>query len=163
VQPPTSVAPHADGRPAEAGFTLLEVVSVLAILAMVAGLALAAIPRATSRPRLESYAVAIAALLKADRNAALRDGSAIATHVDAATRTISSGATGRQVRVPDDVAVNALLTVRCDRQGAASTIRFFASGVSCGGVIGLRRADFGYDIRVNWLTGGVEIAPFHRT
>ena len=34
-----------------------------------------------------------------------------------------------------------------------STIRFFASGMSCGGAIALTRLGVGYEIRVNWLTG----------
>ncbi|MGB6238603.1 MAG: type II secretion system protein GspH, partial [Bradyrhizobium sp.] len=40
---------------------------------------------------------------------------------------------------------------------ALSTIRFFASGMSCGGAVALTRADVGYEVRVNWLTGRVEI------
>jgi general secretion pathway protein H len=38
-----------------------------------------------------------------------------------------------------------------------STISFFASGMSCGGTIALTRLDAGYEIRVNWLTGRIEI------
>jgi general secretion pathway protein H len=33
--------------------------------------------------------------------------------------------------------------------------------MSCGGAIALTRLDFGYEIRVNWLTGGVEIVPLN--
>ena len=60
-------------RWAESGFTLLETVCVLAIIAMLAAIALPAIPRATSRTALEAYALQTAALLKGDRNAAIRD------------------------------------------------------------------------------------------
>jgi general secretion pathway protein H len=31
--------------------------------------------------------------------------------------------------------------------------------MSCGGVIALTRLGVGYQIRVNWLTGGVEVVP----
>src|ERR1700684_4646175 len=54
------------------GYILLEIVCVLAIIGLLAAIILPAIPRATSRARLEGYAVETAALLKADRNAALR-------------------------------------------------------------------------------------------
>jgi general secretion pathway protein H len=67
------------------------------------------------------------------------------------------------VRVPNDVEIDTLLTARCMRTSSGSAIRFFSSGMSCGGVIALTRAGVGYEIRVNWLTGGVEIAPFNRT
>jgi prepilin-type N-terminal cleavage/methylation domain-containing protein len=61
--------PRAD---AEAGFTLIEVVCVLAIVELLAALVLPAIPRATSQERLAGYAIEVAALLKGDRNAAIR-------------------------------------------------------------------------------------------
>ena len=54
------------------GYILLEIVCVLAIIGLLAAIILPAIPRATSRARLEGYAVATAAVLKADRVAALR-------------------------------------------------------------------------------------------
>ena len=57
--------------------------------------------------------------------------------------------------------------MRCWRRAAISapagpTIRFFASGMSCGGTIALTRLGVGYEVRVNWLTGGVEIVPLDR-
>ena len=50
---------------AQAGFTLIEVVCVLAIIGLLAALVLPAIPRGTSQERLAGYAVEVAALLKA--------------------------------------------------------------------------------------------------
>src|SRR5262245_43669491 len=152
-----------DARSAgEDGFTLLEIVCILAILAILSAILLPAFPRGTSRARLESYAVEAAGLLKADRNAALRRRVQVATQIDPVGRTIRSGATGRVVRVPDDVGFDAVLATRCNQRAAGPTIRFFASGMSCGGVIALTRLGTGYEIRVNWLTGGVEVAPLNR-
>jgi general secretion pathway protein H len=133
------------------------VVCVLAIVAMLAAVLLPRMPRGTSRPRLEAYAVETASLLKADRNAAIRRRVQIATEVNAASRLVRSGATGGMVRVPDDVAFDAILPERCNQRPAFSTISFFASGMSCGGAIKLTRLGVGYEVRVNWLTGGVEI------
>jgi general secretion pathway protein H len=147
---------------AEAGFTLLEMVCVLAIVAILAAIVIPALPRGTSRARLESYAVEAAAMLKADRHAAIRNRTQITTEVDAPLRTIRSGATGRVIRVPDDVAFDALLAARCNQRPAGPTIQFFASGMSCGGSIALTRLGVGYEIRINWLTGGVEVVPSER-
>jgi general secretion pathway protein H len=141
------------------GFTLLEIICVIAIIAGLAAIALPAFPRETSRSRLEGYAVEAAALLTADHNAARRRHSDVVTAVDAPLRTIRSGASGRVVRLPSDVTVEAMLAARCNNAPAGSAIRHFASGMSCGGVISLTRSGVGFQVRVNWLTGGVEVVP----
>lgn len=140
-----------------AGFTLIEVVCVLAIIALVACLILPAIPRATSRPRLEAYALEVAALLTADRNAAIRRRLEVATVLDAGAHAIRSGASPDYVQLPRDVALDALLAETCNGRKAGATIDFFPSGMSCGGAVQLRRGATGYQVRVNWLTGGTEI------
>ncbi|MGX1321677.1 general secretion pathway protein H [Bradyrhizobium sp. USDA 377] len=144
---------------AEAGFTLLEMVCVLAIVAMLAAILLPRMPTATSRPRLEAYAVEVAALLKADRNAAVSRYGAVSAVVDARARTVRSGSSAWIVQVPQDVVFDALLPQRCNGRPALSTISFFASGMSCGGTIRLTRFGSAIEVRVNWLTGGVEIVP----
>ena len=154
---PTSRAGSTDGRAGERGIVLIEIVCVLAIIALLAAIILPAIPRATSGARLEAYAVEVAGLITQDRNAAVRRRTQVVTHVDAPARLIVSGATGRELRLPADVAVDALLAARCGDRPSGGTIRFFPSGSSCGGVIALRRPGTGYQVRVNWLTGGVEV------
>jgi general secretion pathway protein H len=141
----------------ERGFTLLEMVCVLAVIAMMAAVLLPLIPRQTSRSRLQAYAVEAATLLKADRNAAIRRQADVTTLVDAATRSIRSGATAGIINIPDDVQFDALLPQTCRQHAALSTINFFANGTSCGGTIALTRLDAGYEVRVNWLTGRIEI------
>jgi general secretion pathway protein H len=127
------------------------------MVGLLAAILLPRVPMATSRPRLEAYAVEVAAVLKADRNKAMQQRGAVATLVDARQRTVSSGAGDRVVRVADDVAFDALLPVRCNGRAALSTISFFATGMSCGGAIRLTRFGSGFEVRVNWLTGGVDI------
>jgi general secretion pathway protein H len=141
------------------GFTLLEMVCVLAIIALLAAVLLPFIPHETSRSRLQAYALQIAALLKIDRNAAIRRQTSVATLVDAEARAIRSGTSRAVVVIPDDVRFDALLPETCRRQAALSTISFFANGTSCGGAIALTRFDVGYEIRVNWLTGRIEVTP----
>ena len=141
-----------------AGFTLLEIVAVVAIVAMLAAILLPLVPRATSRQRLAAFAVEAAALLKADRTAAVRRSSQINAQIDAPGRMIRSGATGRVLQIPADVSFQALLPLTCNERPAHSTISFFATGMSCGGTIVLSRLGVGFEVRVNWLTGGIEVA-----
>ena len=144
-------------RPSERGFTLLEMVCVLALIALMAAVLLPFMPRHTSRSRLQAYVLQTAALLKEDHNAAIRRGTGVATLVDTRSRVIRSGANTEVVRIPDDVDFEALLPRTCNRREALSTIRFFANGMSCGGAVTLTRADVGYEVRVNWLTGRIDI------
>lgn len=142
---------------AEEGFTLLEMVCIIAVIAMMAAVLLPNIPHNTSRPRLEAYAVETASLLKADRTAAIRQRAQVATQINAGARSLRSGSTGRILRVPDDVVFEALLPSRCNGRPALSAISFFPNGISCGGTVTLSRLGTRYEIRVNWLTGGIEI------
>ncbi len=141
----------------KAGFTLIEVACVLAVVALAASLALPALPRGTSSARLEGYALQVAALLKSDRLAALRRGVSVATRLDAEAKTVRSGASDAIVALPADVAFDALLAERCGDRRVGSTIDFFPSGESCGGTIAIARRGLEFQVRVNWLTGAVEI------
>jgi general secretion pathway protein H len=143
----------------QAGFTLLEMVCAIALIAIVAAVLLPIAPRNTSRARLQAYALETATLLKSDRNAAIRAGADVSTLVDAPSRAIRSGATSQTIRIPDDVRFDALLPRTCQQRAVLSTISFLADGMSCGGTITLARLDMAYEIRVNWLTGRIEIVP----
>jgi general secretion pathway protein H len=155
----TLPAARAEQREGEEGFALIEILCVLAIIGLLAAIILPAIPRATTRAKLESYAVETAALLKADRNTALRRQIQVVTLIDAPSRSIRSGVTGRVIRLPNDVALDAILASRCADRNAGGSIDFFPTGMSCGGTIALTRPGMGFQVRVNWLTGGVDIVP----
>jgi general secretion pathway protein H len=143
----------------DGGFTLLELLCVMAMLAIMAAIVLPMTPRTTSRARLEAYALQTATLLKIDRNAALRRHSVVTTQVDAPSRRVQSGATGRILDMPRDVIVETVLAARCSGHLAVSSIWFNPTGTSWGGIIALTRAGVGYQVRVNWLTGGIDVVP----
>ncbi|CAL79980.1 putative General secretion pathway protein H, GspH [Bradyrhizobium sp. ORS 278] len=143
-----------DGR--QRGFTLLEMVCVLAIIAMLASVALPYLPRQTSRPRLQAYALQAVTLLKSDRAASMRSGMRIDTQIDTSRRLIRAG-TGPALKLPDDVAFQATLPRSCQQRPVRATISFFPDGLSCGGAITMSRADLSLEIRVNWLTGHIDI------
>jgi general secretion pathway protein H len=159
VPRPTSSVER-DRLPAsERGFALIEILCALAIIALLSAIMLPALPRATSRTKLEGFALETAALLKEDRSIAVRRQVRITTQVDAAARSIRSGASGRTIRIPADVSMDAKLASRCADRLVGRSIDFFPSGMSCGGTIALTRPGTALEIRVNWLTGIIEIVP----
>src|ERR1044072_1396185 len=103
----TSRAGSVDGTGATDGFTLIEVVAVVAIVAILAAIVIPALPRGPSRPRLKAYAIEPAAMLKFDRDSAIRNRVQIATDIDAPARVMRSGARGRTSRLPYDGRVDA--------------------------------------------------------
>jgi general secretion pathway protein H len=139
------------------GFTLIEMVCVLAIMALMAALVFPAIQPGTTPAEVDAYAMRIASLLKADRYAAMRSGSPVATLLNAHAKTVKSGAGSGWVQLPAGIGFDAVLAKRCSGVNTSSGIAFFPSGMSCGGVIALARPGLSVEIRVNWLTGGVEI------
>ncbi len=147
----------------EDGFTLIEVVCVLAIVALLAAIALPGAPRATTAQGLRGYAVEIAAMLKADRIAAIRQHAFVSTAFSATSHTVRSGSDARVLQLPADVGFDAMLAERCNGRAAGRTVDFFPSGLSCGGEIALTRPGAAYQIHVNWLTGGVEIVASEKS
>lgn len=139
------------------GFTLIETVCAMAIVGMLAAVLLPNVPFHSSRPRLKAYAVQVASLLKADRDAAIASRTVIATSIDAPSRAMRSGATGEILRVPGDVRLDSVLPSRCNNRMVGGEIDFFPSGMSCGGAIVLSRRDVAFEIEVNWLTGRIDV------
>ena len=146
----------------EAGFTLIEMVAVIAIIALVAALALPGIPRSTSRPMLEGYALQIAALLKADRVAAVRRRVRVDTELSTADRSVTSGSGAGRLQLPADVAFNALVSETCEGRTNGSVVAFLPNGMSCGGTVALARPGAAYSIRANWFTGSVDVVAADR-
>lgn len=159
AQLPISRLPRASAPQAIRGFALIELLCVLAIIGLLAAIMLPGIPRATTRTKLEGFAVQTAALLKEDRNAAVARQARVTTRVESASRSIKSGASGRTIRIPPDVVMEATLASRCANRVAGNSIDFFPSGMSCGGTVFLSRPGIGLEVRVNWFTGAVEIVP----
>jgi general secretion pathway protein H len=115
------------------------------------------IARAPGPAELRTTAQEIAALLRSDRNAALRHGTEVVSRIDPTQRTVTSGASGSGLRVPNGIEI-AFVQSSLEMRGSSGGIRFLPGGGSSGGVLSLKRGATGYDISVNWLTGGVLVA-----
>jgi general secretion pathway protein H len=144
-------------RRAEQGFALYELILVLAILAMVAGVIY---PRAVRDPgpaEIRAAAENIAAILRSDRNAALRQRHAVVSRIDVESGTVRAGAGDGIVKIPGGVKLEFVQSSRELGGADGGGIRFRPNGRSSGGVLTLARGDFAYRISVNWLTAGVRV------
>jgi general secretion pathway protein H len=145
-------------RPAsQAGVILLDVVLTLAIFGIIALLVLPSLPRGTSPSRQGAYAAQIAAVMKNDRTAAARQGREIATRVDVTNRIVASGATETRIALPSDVTLDVIASELCADQPGRFAIRFSPDGRSCGAIVHVVKGELDWRVRVNWLTGLIDI------
>ena len=147
----------------QAGVILLDMVLAMAVFALLALLVLPMLPRGTTGSRVGAYAAEIAALLKIDRSAAARSGREVATSVDVASRRIASGSSRRTVTLPDDVTVDVVASTLCTAAPGRFAIVFAPDGRSCGAVIRLVKGERDWRIRINWLTGFINVVAPDRS
>jgi general secretion pathway protein H len=139
-----------------AGFTLIEVVAVMLIIALVASLAVTNMP-GTGRAGLRALTLQTASLLRRERLGAILTGRDREVSLDG-ERRILVGDGGDIVALPRDIALD-ILGVDALWSGRQAVVRFHPDGASTGAVMKLSREKAGYEIRVNWYTGGIAIGP----
>jgi len=158
---PLRPRPHA----ASAGFTLIEVLVVLALMATAFALFAGALLGALPGQQLRAATGLLAAEMRATRARALATGIDQSFFVDTEAREWRSGASdaGHGLRGAArrsgrlDAALTLGATVAREEQPGpgVAAIRFFADGSSTGGRIVVRHGAAAWHVDVNWLTGAV--------
>ena len=136
-----------------AGFTLIEMMAVMLIIAMLASLVVAMVP-GTGRGKLKALTLQTAALLRRERLAAVLTGQSRRVSLDGNTRMIvgPSGA----VAIPRDVMVD---VVGVDElwSGRRALVQFEPDGASTGAVLKFSWENVRYEVDVNWYNGRVAV------
>jgi general secretion pathway protein H len=145
------------------GIILLDLVIAMALLSLLLLMVLPYIAPGTSPSRLGAYAADVAAVLKIDRSAAARSGREVATRVDLTNKNIASGSSARKVSLPDDVTLDLVASDACRLPEGQFAIIFAADGRSCGAVLSLATQALIWRIRINWLTGFIDVVPPQRS
>ena len=136
----------------DAGFTLLELLIVLAILALAMSVALPMI-RPSSTLQLQATTRDILRALQLTRTAAIVRRSEMAVYIDTDRRQIESPVIQIQPFGPD-IAMELKVAEPERTSRFRGGFRFFPDGSSTGGDVSLSSGNQKTKICVNWLTGG---------
>ena len=148
-------------RTAPPGFSLLEMMLVLVLLAAATLLAMGAFGGGLRGMQLRSAAKDLAAQMRFARAVAISSGQAQDVRIDPASRSWR-GANGRSGSLPDAdrvVFTGASSTQFAEQaeDDAAGVVRFFPDGAATGGRVRLLANGGGWDVDVAWLTGEVRL------
>ena len=137
-----------------AGFSLLELLVVLAIVVLAASLALPRLTGPSEGARLQTAVRDLMAALRLTRAAAITQNREMALVVDLDRRSLQSPVVAPQ-RFADDIASQMTIAEAERATASRGAFRFFPDGSSTGGDIRLRLGGREMRICVHWLTGQV--------
>lgn len=144
------------GARARRGFSLLEVLVVVSLIAIASLLAVGILGNGLERMQLRSAAKEVAANLRFTRAHALATGRPQRFAIDPAARTWQAPRE-RSGRIPDRFEVVFTGAREAQARSDEGVIVFFDDGASTGGRVRLEAGSATWDIDVAWLTGEVRI------
>jgi general secretion pathway protein H len=139
-----------------AGFTLLEMLVVVTLLALVAVVIVPPLARPSDNFRLQSTARDVVGALRLTRGAAILRGTEMTVVIDVDKRTVESPVMPQKTFFPEVVAQ--LRVAEPERIAPArGGFRFFPDGSSTGGDVALTLRDKKVSLCVNWMTGLAQV------
>jgi general secretion pathway protein H len=135
-----------------AGFTLVEMLVVLAIVGFIAAVALPALTTPSDGVRLRAVASEVLSALRLTRAGAITRHAEMALVLDLEAHTLQSPVVPAK-RFGSDITAEMVIAEPERATPARGAFRFFPDGSSTGGDIRLRLAGREARICVSWLTG----------
>ena len=136
---------------AEAGFTLLELLVVLVIVALAATAVMSIGRSSLESARVRSFLIEAEAMFRDARTTAISTHAQTAVMIDSKARRLSMSDGSRMLELPKGVTLDAKVAV--PKEGGLPSVRFFPSGASSGGQLTFNFRGRNYALRINWLTG----------
>lgn len=146
----------AGGKRRDAGFSLLEMMIALAILALASTIAGVAFSRSSVGFRFDAAAQELALSLREAQARALRSGRDVALTIDVDKRSYRLQA-DPTVELPSEAELRVVSAGEA-MAGRQPAIIFSPEGGSTGGSITMRLQDRSAVITIDWLTGAVTLA-----
>lgn len=139
------------------GFTLLELMLVLAIVALATLLGAGAIGRGMEGLRLRSAVDGIAAQLRFTRAQAIATGEPQRFAIDPAAHAWEAPK-GRHGELPERAAIAFIGAREVQPSEGIGAIVFFPDGAATGGRVRLQQGAAAWQVDVAWLTGQVAVS-----
>jgi len=139
-----------------AGFTLVEMMVVLALITVFAAISLPYTSVAGDRTRLLSTARLVAARFESVRAAAIDQNKPMSLAIDPKSRRITDSQNAQTETIPNDFALT-IISAQDEAIDGKATFGFFADGGSTGGKVILTKGNRSASINLNWLTGAVMV------
>jgi len=136
----------------DAGFTLLELLVVLAIVGMVGVLTMPTLAPPSDALRLQAAAGEIIQTFRRARSSAIARNTDVAVTIDVDKHTVHWPA-GQLLRVDRDITAQLKVAEPEPSAPARGSFRFFADGSSTGGNVTLKLKHKETHICVDWLSG----------
>jgi general secretion pathway protein H len=136
----------------EDGFTLAEMLVVLAVLAIVLAFSLPMVPGSGTQQKLQATAREITSLMSSARSKAIKTGNPTDVVFDRDKKTWATADNGRVVHVGGNIGVEAVTAAHLI-SGQFIRYRFFPDGGSSGGEVQLSAQDAKATFQLNWLNG----------
>jgi general secretion pathway protein H len=139
------------------GYTLVEMILVLGVLALVLSTTLSLNLRGSEARKLQEQARQILMMLKAARTEAIVRNAETGVEADLSTSVLRIRGKSEQLVIDKTLRLT-LLTAQQEAMGDKGSIRFFPNGTSTGGVVMLQSAERSAAVRVDWLTAKISLS-----
>lgn len=138
----------------QAGFTLIEVIVVMVMIAVLAGMVATGMTDSLRKAKIRSVSKNLVSAMRYTR------GQAVVKHEQ---KTISFNVEDKTyqaprkkvVHIPDEIEINVYTADSEVADESEGSIRFFSDGSSTGGWVKLTHNNKIWKINVNWLTGEI--------
>jgi general secretion pathway protein H len=146
-------------EPRSRGFTMIELLAVVLVIAMVAALSPVLFSSGVSAAKHRAAAREVAAMLRLARTEAVAKRVDIGVDFDLEQRTMQMpAATNKRItRIPEGIEINLTTTAAETRNEKQASVRFYPDGGATGGRVTLKVRERSYLVDIDWLTGRVSI------
>ena len=145
----------------ERGFSLIEVVAVIALIAIAIGVVTISFSKIFNAAKVQAASRDLIAALRYTRGQAIVKGKEATFDLDLANN--SYHAPGRAaVQLPKTMRLNLYTATQEQTSETSGAIRFYPDGASTGGHISVLMDRTEWRINVDWLTGGITREELHQ-